>query len=55
MCAKGRYLLFLPEAFSVEVALLSGYNDHINEFINHNNLIKLMGERDPADETNRLF
>lgn len=55
MCAKGRYLLFLPETFSVEVAMLSGYDNHINEFMNHNNLIKLMGEREPADETNRLF
>lgn len=50
-----RYLFLLPEIFSVEVAMLSGFNERINEFINHSNLIKLVGEREPADETNRLF
>lgn len=55
MRAEGRYLLFLPETFSVAVAMLSEYDNRINEFINHNDLIKLMREREPVDETNRLF
>jgi len=48
-------LLSLPATFSREAAVFSGYDDRINEVINHNNLMELMGEREPADETNRLF